>query len=142
MTQLPLLEIFTDGGARGNPGPGASAFVVHKDKSVIFQRGYFIKQTTNNVAEYFAVLMAMDWIVKNPGVVGGGSINFYLDSELVAKQINGEYKIKNERLKNIFDKIINIKKSLKGNEIVFHHIRRENNKMADALVNKTVDENT
>lgn len=141
MSKLSLLEIFTDGGARGNPGPGASAFIVYKDKSVLFQQGYFFKQTTNNVAEYFAVLMAMDWIIKNSKAVGSKEINFYLDSELVAKQINGEYKIKNERLKNIFGKIINIKNSLKDNEILFHHIKRENNKAADALVNKTVDEN-
>jgi ribonuclease HI len=142
MTHLSLLEIFTDGGARGNPGPGASAFIVYKDKRILFQRGYFFKQATNNVAEYFAVLMAMDWITKNPKIVGDGGIYFYLDSELVAKQINGEYKIKNERLKNIFNKILNIKNSLSDNEIVFHHIKRENNKAADALVNKTVDENT
>ncbi len=141
MSHIPHLEIFTDGGARGNPGPGASAFIVYKDKEILFKQGYFFKQTTNNVAEYFAVLMAMDWLAKNQSKENGGRVDFYLDSELVAKQINGEYKVKNLILKNIYEKIIKIKISLNTEEIVFHHIRREKNKVADALVNKTVDEN-
>lgn len=132
------IKIFTDGGSRGNPGPGASAFVVFKDDEVVFEKGYFFKRTTNNIAEYFAVLMAVNWLVnKYPKDV---CAEFFLDSELVVKQLNGEYKIKNEKLKNIYEKIMTTKKEINC-KLSFTHIPREKNIIADALVNRTVDEN-
>ncbi len=130
-------EIFTDGGSRGNPGPGASAFVVLVDGKAVFEHGYFFERTTNNVAEYFAVLMALDWLSKNKNLYI--QAEFFIDSELVVKQLNGEYKIKNEKLKNISSKIFSILKGL-GIKTSFTYIPREKNREADALVNKTLDE--
>jgi ribonuclease HI len=141
MMHRPLFEIYSDGGSRGNPGHGASAFIVYKDKTVLFQRGYFLRRTTNNIAEYFAVLMAMAWLSKNLNVVTSGEINFYLDSELVVNQLNGLFKIKNEKLKSIYKKIEAFQIGMGEIKTKFHYIPREGNLAADALVNKTVDEN-
>ena len=105
MSQPPLFEIFSDGGSRGNPGPGASAFIVFKDKEILYQQGYFLKRTTNNIAEYFAVLMAMLWLSRNVNNILSNEVNFYLDSELVVKQINGLFKIKNDKLKSIYNNL-------------------------------------
>lgn len=140
MTLNTLYEIFCDGGSRGNPGHGASAFIVYLDKNVIYRESYYLKNTTNNIAEYFAVLMATAWVVKNQKNIEADKIDFFLDSELVVRQINGIYKIKNEKLKNIFNKIkINLTKTEK--KFIFHHIKREMNTHADMLVNEKIDEN-
>ncbi len=140
MSHSPLFEIFSDGGSRGNPGPGASAFIVYKDKAVVYRHGYFLERTTNNIAEYFAVLMAMVWLSRNVKNVISGEVNFYLDSELVVKQLNGLFKIKNDKLKGIYKKIDDLKNNMKDIEIFFHYIPREKNIAADGLVNETVDE--
>ena len=140
MISSPPLEIFTDGGSRGNPGPGASAFVAFKDENVVFKQAYFFKTTTNNMAEYFAVLMAVLWISKNREVVGNNGVILKIDSELIVNQLKGIYKIKNENLKNIYNKINNIVNS-SGINISYIHISRRFNKIADLLVNEKMDEN-
>lgn len=140
MTSSAPLEIFTDGGSRGNPGPGASAFIVFKDKNEVFKQAYFFKTTTNNMAEYFAVLMAVLWISKNRGVVGKNDVILKIDSELIVNQLKGIYKVKNENLKNIHNKINNIANS-SGININYVHISRRFNKIADTLVNEKMDEN-
>ena len=140
MISSPPLEIFTDGGSRGNPGPGASAFVVFKNKDEIFKQSYFFKTTTNNMAEYFAVLMAVLWISKNMGIAGRDGVVFKIDSELVVNQLKGIYKIKNQNLKKIYIKINNLI-NIFGIAISYTHIPRRFNKIADSLVNKEMDEN-
>ncbi len=140
MKHSPRIEIFSDGGSRGNPGQGASAFVVYKDGSVLFKQGYFLERTTNNIAEYFAVLMATAWLSKNLISITSNEVNFYLDSELVVNQLEGLFKIKNEKLKSIYKKIDELKKEMTNLKISFHHIPREKNRVADALVNATIDE--
>lgn len=130
------LIIFTDGGSRGNPGPGASAFVVKQSDKVIFEKGEYDPHTTNNKAEYKAVLMAMEWLSQNHLDVN--NVSFFLDSELVVKQLNGIYKIKDTDLAVFASKIKDIAHRL-SLEISFTHVRRELNKEADALVNKTLD---
>jgi ribonuclease HI len=142
MPNSPLYEIFSDGGSRGNPGPGASAFIVYKDRRIIFQHGYFLKMTTNNIAEYFAVCMAVAWLNKNTESISSREVYFYMDSELVVKQLNGLFKIKNSKLRTIYEKIKVLEKKMGEIKIYFHHIPREKNSTADELVNKTVDENT
>jgi|OpeIllAssembly_1097287.scaffolds.fasta_scaffold403803_2 ribonuclease HI len=140
MISSPPLEIFTDGGSRGNPGPGASAFIVFKDKNEVFRQAFFFNKTTNNIAEYFAVLMAVLWLSKNIDIVGINAVVFKIDSELIVNQLKGIYKIKNEKLKNIYNKINNLTNST-GINISYTHIPRNLNKIADSLVNEKMDEN-
>lgn len=129
--------IHTDGGARGNPGPAASAFVAIRNGEILQSEAIFLGNSTNNIAEYMGVLLALKWLEKNAQTLQT-QITFLLDSELVVKQINGAYKIKNLRLKDLFLEIIKIIKSL-NKKIDFKHIPREENKTADQLVNKTLD---
>jgi len=134
---MSRIIINTDGGSRGNPGPGAIGFVVCKDDQEIHRAGKCIGKTTNNQAEYLAVLEALLYLEKKE--IGQGEVVFKIDSELVVKQLNGEYKVKDEKLKPLFlkirEKIIGL-----GVKISFVHIRREQNKIADSLVNQALDE--
>ena len=134
------LEIYSDGGARGNPGPGASAFVVFDNKKQVFEKSKYLGITTNNIAEYFAVLLAIFWLSKNVVDLQTGKVKFFMDSELVVKQLSGKYKIKNQKLKAIYEKIINLVNT-NGMLVDFNHIPRNKNKKADSLVNKEIDEN-
>ncbi|MBI5358180.1 ribonuclease HI family protein [Candidatus Amesbacteria bacterium] len=130
---MDTYQIFTDGGSRGNPGYAACAFVVYDSQNkLIFQKGISLGVTTNNVAEYSAVLRAVEWLPA------GSSASFKLDSLLVVQQLNGVFKIKDNKLqelsKIILLKIVNCKL-----KISFVHIPREKNVVADLLVNKTLD---
>lgn len=128
------LIIHTDGGSRGNPGPSASGVVITTpNKEVVVAFGKFLGVTTNNVAEYTAVKLALE--AANTYEVD--QIEFYMDSELVCRQLNGIYKIKNADLRVIFDEI---KKLAQGRKVTFSHVRREFNKLADAQVNIAIDE--
>lgn len=135
-----ILTINCDGGSRGNPGPAASSFVATLGGKEIFSSGKYLGLTTNNVAEYSAVLMAMEWLKENQEIYKDHVVVFILDSQLVAMQLTGVYKIKNENLKTLADKIKTIQKEL-GFTISFKHVLREKNVTADFLVNKTLDEN-
>lgn len=126
---MSKLTIYTDGGARGNPGP--SGIGVH-----IVGKGDFceyIGNATNNQAEYRAVLLALE----KAKLLKAQEIDFYLDSELVVKQLNREYKIKDKELAKIFIKIWNLLIHFK--KVTFQHIPREKNTIADKLVNKALD---
>lgn len=133
------LKIFCDGGARGNPGKAAAAFVVEKDGKIIYSEAAYLGKTTNNAAEYLAVALALKWLVGNPEVgeeVPG--IEFALDSELVTKQISGAYRVKNKNLKNIFAEVNTLINQIPG-RIIFKNISRAKNKKADFLVNQKLD---
>lgn len=132
-----VLYIHTDGGARGNPGPAASAFIVEEEKLVLAKGTKFLGKTTNNYAEYYAVFLATTWIKEN-FKKEHYVYKFLLDSELVVKQIKGEYKIKNEELKKLYVLIKELLAGLKGN-FTFIHVPREKNKEADRLVNEAID---
>ncbi len=136
------LLIYCDGGSRGNPGPAASAFVVlDSNNHQIFQQGFFLGTTTNNQAEYQAVIFALQWIAKQiPNPKSQISINFYLDSELVVRQLNGIYKIKDQNLKIKNLEIKNLIKNCKLKIKNFVYVPREQNKSADLLVNQTLDQ--
>lgn len=131
------LIIYCDGGARGNPGPSAAAFLVHKKGKVIFSDARYLGISTNNFAEYNAVLLAISWL-KDNFKFKKDSVKIYLDSELVANQLNGKYRVKNSKLEKIFSKIIEIKKRLDVS-IDYIAIPRTKNKLADHLVNKLLD---
>lgn len=137
---LTKIIVYTDGGARGNPGPAAIGVVI-KDASgrVIKSYGEAIGEATNNEAEYRAVIFAL---AKLKALVGkkqtpGLLTEVNLDSELVVKQLNGEYKIEEERLFPLFIKIWNLKMDF--GEVRFRHVPREKNKEADRLVNEALD---
>lgn len=129
------LKIFTDGGSRGNPGPAAIGVVIFKNGQRVDEISHAIGEATNNIAEYSALDAALDWIVKNEQ---NPTMEFFLDSELVVKQMAGEYKVKDENLKKIYfavrSKIVSA-----GGQATFTHIVREKNSEADALVNKALD---
>ena len=128
------ITIYSDGGARGNPGPaGIGAVLKNKDGEVLAEISEYIGETTNNQAEYKAILAALEKAVK----LGATELECFLDSELVVKQLNGEYRVKNKDLAPLFVKIYNLTHSFK--KVKFKHIRRELNKEADKLANEAMD---
>lgn len=137
--KIPI-KIFCDGGARGNPGPAASAFVIEIADKIIYKGSKFLGKATNNVAEYTALIMALFWLKQNKEDLPPSKALIYLDSELVVKQMSGVFKIKNENLRNLYLQAKTTEKNI-GGEIKYLSISREKNKLADFLVNKTLDEN-
>ncbi|MCK5320323.1 ribonuclease HI family protein [Candidatus Parcubacteria bacterium] len=128
------IKIYTDGGARGNPGPAGVGVVVYDvNDNIIDTKSEYIGEATNNQAEYKAVVVAMELI----GKYEIDEINFFLDSELVVKQLNREYKVKNKGLAPLFVKVYN--NILKYKKVTFTHVRREFNKEADKLANIAMD---
>ncbi len=125
-------KIFTDGGARNNPGPGGIGVVIKYDDKVL-KFSKYIGHSTNNQAEYLAVILALEEAKK----INAKEIDFYLDSELVVNQLNRKYKVKNQELSVLFIKVWNL--SLEFKKITFTHIPREQNKEADRLANLAMD---
>ena len=133
--------IHTDGGARGNPGPAACAFVAEVGGKVVQQGSLFLKSSTNNFAEYQGVIIALKWLGESYTDFPIGKATFYLDSELVVRQLNGLYKVKHKKLIELFHKVNEISKNI-SLTIYYKNIPRFKNKVADFLVNKVLDENT
>jgi len=131
---MSKLIIFTDGGSRGNPGPaGLGAIIYDENHKVIAEISEYLGVTTNNQAEYRAILAA----IKKAVALKATEVEFYLDSELAVKQLNREYKVKNKDLAPLFLAIYNLTLSFK--KISFTHIPRERNKEADRLANEAMD---
>jgi ribonuclease HI len=132
------ITIHSDGGSRGNPGPAAYGYTVHnEEKELLYEKGEYIGTTTNNVAEYSGVLNALEWVAKN---LTTSSVSVIVDSELVARQLSGIYKIKNENLKSFVTKIKELESRLNCS-VTYTAVRREFNKEADKLVNTALDTN-
>ncbi len=128
------LIIYTDGGARGNPGPSACAFVIYDEKNKLVEKGgKYLGKATNNQAEYQAIILAL----SRAKDLGAKEIDFFLDSELAVKQLNRKYKVRDPDLAPLFLKIWNLSVSFK--KITYTHIARERNKEADAVVNELLD---
>lgn len=129
-----MIKIFTDGGSRGNPGQAACAYVVFDDAGNIRQScGKYLGVATNNEAEYQGVIEAL----RSSELAEETHINFYLDSLLVVNQLNGLWKIKEPRLRELLMK----GRALENNrKITYTHIPREQNAAADLLVNETLDQ--
>lgn len=139
MDKEKTLVVFCDGGARGNPGPGASAFLIFQKGKEIKRDSKFLGKVTNNVAEYYAVLIALSWILENkPEDIN--QIIFNLDSQLVARQLGGIYKVKEIKLKTFVTRIKEIEVTI-NKKIIYLYIPRNKNKIADKIVNDTIDEN-
>ncbi len=126
--------IFTDGGARGNPGPAAIGVVVNNDRY-----GEYIGETTNNVAEYKAVIFALRKVAETVGVGNekNAKLVIHTDSELIARQLTGKYKVKQSHLQELHDIATPLIKKFGSVEFVI--IRRETNTIADGMVNVTLD---
>lgn len=130
------IQIFTDGGARGNPGPaGIGVYVRNGEGTEIKKFGAKIGETTNNVAEYRAVLKGFE--IANE--VGAKDLEFFVDSQLVAFQITGKYRVKTPHIKVLFDQVREKIRSF--NQVTFTHVPREHEgiRVADRLVNEALD---
>lgn len=129
--------IYTDGGARGNPGPaGIGAVIYNEHKKQLAEISEFLGVATNNQAEYKALIAAF----RKAADLGAKELDCYLDSELVVKQLKGEYRVKDKDLAKLFLDIHNLSLSFK--KISYTHVPRERNKEADLLANEAMDRGT
>ena len=129
-----FLVVYVDGGSRGNPGPSAAAAVAYfQDGGEAGTRELYLGEKTNNEAEYMAVIEGL----KLARMLGASRVLLKLDSELVHRQLTNRYRVKNERLKVLFNEV----KDLIGGfeEVLFEHVGREKNREADRLVNAVLD---
>jgi ribonuclease HI len=127
-------RLYTDGGARGNPGPAAAAFVLEaEDGTVLDARGTAIGVATNNVAEYQALVDGLRRAVE----IGVDELEVVSDSELMVRQMRGEYRVKNEALRALFLEATALAQEV-GN-VGYTAVRREANELADRLVNEALD---
>jgi ribonuclease HI len=140
---MSKIYINTDGGARGNPGPAAIGIVFYDEsENIIHKFGKNIGQATNNIAEYQAIIEALkilkksNWLKENQG---NCEVYCRLDSQLVVEQISGNYKVKNEGLRCLYQEVLGLIAEIKA-KIYFCHVVREENKLADKLVNRALDE--
>ncbi len=130
---MSAVVLRTDGGARGNPGPAGAGFVIVADGRIVRRGGRYLGVTTNNVAEYEALI----WGLENAIALGYRDVAVEADSELVVKQLAGVYKVKNAGLKPLFSRAQGLLRSLDSYTLT--HIRRELNSEADALANEAMD---
>ena len=131
---MEKIIIYSDGGARGNPGPaGIGAVLYDEKKNLLAEISTYLGVATNNQAEYKALILAL----KKAKELGAKELDCFLDSELVVKQLKREYKVKNAELAPLFLEIHNL--SLNFKKITYTHIRRELNKEADRLANEAMD---
>ena len=133
------INIYTDGGSRGNPGPSGYGLVIydHKQK-VIYQESKFLGVKTNNEAEYLGLLASLDWVKKNQKMYQIDKVNFFADSQLLVRQLQGKYKVKAPNLKDLFIKSQQLLNQI-NLDYQFNDIRRELNTLADELANQAMD---
>ncbi len=124
----------TDGGARGNPGPAAAGFVIEAgDGSVVRSGGRYLGETTNNVAEYEALIWGLETAIDH----GVRRLKVCADSELVVRQVNGVYKVKHPNMKPLHAKVTALLRRFERIEVC--HVRRSDNTLADTLANEAMD---
>jgi ribonuclease HI len=127
-------KLSTDGGARGNPGPAAYGYVLETDDgTVLAAHGERIGIATNNVAEYSALIAGLEKAVE----LQVEELEVVSDSELMVKQMKGEYRVKNEALQDLYVKATKLARRL--DKVVYKAVRREHNELADKLVNEALD---
>ena len=137
---MKTVEVYTDGGARGNPGPAAAGAVL----GAPFNKGYskYLGTATNNEAEYQAAILALQKMQALAGKKEAKTLHveMYMDSKLAVEQLSGNWKVEGETIIPLFIKIHNL--TLSFGKISYRHIPREKNKEADALVNQELDKQT
>lgn len=131
--------LYADGGSRGNPGPaGAGSFVRDEEGVQVVTVSEYLGITTNNIAEYTALLRALEELRTLLGEASGGAVvDARLDSQLVVRQMNGEYKIKHPNIIPLASRVKEVVRAFKT--VSFTHVYREDNKEADALANEAMD---
>jgi len=128
------IEIYTDGASRGNPGKaGIGVIIYDSDGQVLKKDNETIGVTTNNVAEYKAVIRGLELALE----LGATGVKIYADSQLLVRQLSGEYRVKNEGLKPLYNKVRELTRNFKNFAAI--HIPREQNKEADKLANMALD---
>jgi len=131
---MKKLQIYTDGGSRGNPGPAACGIIIlDEQEKLVKLNAKYLGKMTNNQAEYEGVITAL----RMTAVMNVDDIDFFLDSDLMVKQLNGEYKVKSQNIKPLKFTIDKLLKQFQ--KVTFSHVRREYNKAADKLVNIVLD---
>ena len=131
---MKKLIVHTDGGARGNPGPaGIGVYITDESGQTVMEHSRYIGETTNNQAEYTAVIDALE----HCKTLGADEVEFFLDSELVVRQLNHQYKVRDAGLAPLFLRVWNLSTGFRA--VRFTHVRRESNKEADKLVNLAID---
>jgi ribonuclease HI len=126
--------VFTDGAARGNPGPaGAGVCIREPSGAVIAERWRYLGEVTNNVAEYRALLLGLEEARE----MGARHVEIRSDSELVVRQMRGEYRVRNSALRELYDRALTLEQAFDSVEYV--HLRREKNRDADRLANRAID---
>ncbi|MDD4901056.1 MAG: ribonuclease HI family protein [Patescibacteria group bacterium] len=132
--QYNKLTLYTDGGSRGNPGPaGIGCVILDEQGNAVEKISEYIGEATNNQAEYQALLAGLDKAKS----LGAQEVAVFLDSELVVKQMNRQYRVKDKDLASLFVKAYNLTLGFK--KVIFKHIPREKNQLADKLVNLALD---
>jgi ribonuclease HI len=131
--------IHTDGGSRGNPGPSASGYVIEGPDIPRVEHGEYLGVATNNVAEYTAPILALAKLKSLLGTERSkqAQVQVHADSELLVKQVNGQYKVKNPELMKLFVQLYNARQDFAS--VTFTHLRREKNTAADRMVNEALD---
>ena len=133
MSKIKHLYIYTDGAARGNPGESGAGIYIRDSLKPLLEKAVYLGHTTNNVAEYMAFILGL----KEAEKLGGNILSLYADSELLVNQIKGTYKVKDKKLKVLFDKAKKHLSEFIQYEIFY--IKREENRDADRLANKAID---
>jgi ribonuclease HI len=133
MSDSNVLTIYTDGAARGNPGPAAYSYVITRDGQTAVEESGCLGDTTNNIAEYTALVKALE----RARTLGGRRLVVHSDSELMVKQMLGDYKVKNEGLRPLYQQAQKLVDSF--DDVSFRHVRREQNQRADELCNEALD---
>lgn len=135
MTDTPLLKIHTDGASRGNPGAAAFAYTISREGHDDVEEADCLGRMTNNQAEYTALVRALEHALE---LGEGYRVEVFSDSELMVKQVNGEYRVKNEELRPLYEQARKLCDRFRGGVRLFH-VRREENARADALCNEALD---
>lgn len=134
------INVYTDGGSRGNPGHSGYGLVVYDDnKKILFKESKYIGIKTNNEAEYAGLIGALNWINDNQNSLEISHINFHADSQLLVRQVQGLYKVKAVHLKPLFTTVQNLLNQI-NTPYSFKDIRRESNELADELANQAMDQ--
>jgi len=133
------ISIYTDGGARGNPGPAGFGVVIYDEKkSIIFKNAVYLGTKTNNEAEYLGLINALEWANNNKDNFKIDRIVYYSDSQLLVRQMQGLYNVKAPNLKPLFHQAQSLVAQI-ALPIVFNDVRREYNELADELANSAMD---
>ena len=134
-----VLNIYTDGGSRGNPGISGYGLVIYEDKQkVLYQEGKFLGIKTNNEAEYSGIIAALEWVKKNKTNYNITQLNFFADSQLMIRQFQGLYKVKAPTLLPLYAQAQQLLAQI-NLPTKFTDVRREFNKLADELANQAMD---